>query len=69
MRFDYTNGLPKRYIVSVYNWNVEDHYYFHYLKDAKALFDKIVHGNPETGTIISLNDLVQDKRKEFVTIK
>lgn len=66
MRFDRTKGMKARYIVTLYGWNVQDHYYFHYLKEAKELFGKLNNGKHDKGTIISLSDLVKDKRLAFV---
>lgn len=65
MRFDYTKGQKARYIVSVY-WGdmiVEDHYYFHYYKEAEAMFDKL-KSDAKEGTHISLYDMVKDIRKK-----
>ena len=66
MRFDCTNGKTARYIVSVYNWNIDDHSYYHYYKDAKILFDKLKARDFENGTVISIYDLIKDQRKEFI---
>ena len=63
MRFDRTGGLKERYILSVYGQGVEDHYYYHYFKDADKMFDNLLRTPHENGTIISIYDLQKDVRK------
>lgn len=65
MKFDRTNGKNAVYIVTLYGETVADYYYYHYLKDAKNLFNRLKEGNHEKGTIISIYDLINDTRKEF----
>lgn len=66
MKFDYTHGNKAKYIVSIYGWNVADHYYCDSYKGAKQLFDSIKSEKHEEGTILSLSDSIKDVRKEFV---
>lgn len=65
MRFDFTSGKEARYIISVYSWNIEDHIYYHYYKEAKWYFDRLVEKGFEDGVVVSLYDLKNDKRKCF----
>ena len=64
MRFDMTQGKSPRYMVSVYGWDIEDKYYFHYLADAKALIEKL-RKKLRKGTALSLWDMDKDVRKMF----
>ena len=66
MKFDYTNGKTAKYGVTVYSWNVNDINYFHYLKDAKAFFEKLKNKEYEPDTIISIYDLKKDIRKSYM---
>ena len=68
MRFDYTKGKSKKYVVTAYAWNVQDHYYFHYLKDAKEMLEKLKSHQWEKGTILSITDMIKDQRKAFVRL-
>lgn len=65
MKFDYTNGKKARYMTSAYGWNIEDHYYFHYYRDAKAMLAKLVK-EADPDTIVSVYDIGADVRKDFV---
>ena len=65
MKFDYTKGNVAKYIVSVYNWNLNDHYYFHYYNDAKKMFNELSSKKFDEGTSISISDIVKDIRKDF----
>lgn len=65
MRFDHTKGKTARYVVTLYGWNVEDHSYFHYYKEAKSLFDRL-KGHQDCGTVLSIYDLSKDVRKDFI---
>lgn len=69
MMFFCTKGKPAVYLVSIYNWNVEDKTYFHYLKDAKAFFERAKHMPHENGTVISIYDIKKDIRKAFYKVK
>lgn len=64
MRFDHTRGKTAKYVVNLYAWNVEDHSYFHYYKEAKALFDRLKK-KQDNGTTLSIYDLQKDERKAF----
>ena len=66
MRFDYTHGNRAKYIVSLYGWNVGDHYYCDSYKQAKRIFDDIKNREHEKGTTLSLSDIAKDIRKEFM---
>lgn len=66
MHFDRTNGKEERYIVNLYSWDVEDHYYYHSYREAKNLFDKIKNEKHKEGTAISIYDIKNDVRKEFI---
>lgn len=68
MRFDYTKGQEARYMTSVYGVNVEDHYYYHIYKEAKAAFDRLKGLEHEPGTSISVYDLKNDVKKEFARV-
>lgn len=70
MKFDRTKGKKARYLVSVYGWNVEDRYYYHYYREAKALFNEIkgkrtTSGN---GNVVSVYDIEKDVRKDFARL-
>lgn len=65
MKFDHTQGKEARYIVSIYAWNVNDMYYYHTFKDAKALYNRIKEEGLERGTILSISDMKKDIRKGF----
>lgn len=66
MRFDYTEGKVANYLVSAHYETVSDYYYFHYLKAANEVFERIVNNhNPKERIIIALDDLVKDKRKKL----
>lgn len=66
MRFDYTHGEGAKYLVSLYGFNVEDHYYYHTYREAKRAFKTIKDSKQAEGTILSLTDIVKDCRKEFM---
>ena len=42
MRFDRTSGKEARYMVTLYGWNVEDHYYCDSYKTAKKILKNII---------------------------
>lgn len=65
MRFDYTHGNKAKYMVSLYGFNVEDHYYCDTYKGAKAVYDGLLGASHAKGTVLSLSDLTKDVRKEF----
>lgn len=65
MRFDRTKGLKAKYIVTLYGWNVDDRYYCHYFRDAKAIFESIKAKGLEKGSATSIYDLEKDERKAF----
>ncbi len=66
MRFDKTNGKEARYMVTLYGWNVEDHYYCDSYKAAKMIFDEISHKDHEKGVALSIYDMKKDIRKAFI---
>lgn len=69
MRFDYTKGQSAKYLVSVYYGMLEDHYYFHYYKDAKKLFEDLKSKKEDLGgASVSINDLEKDIRKDYARI-
>lgn len=65
MRFDRTKGMKARYMVNVYGQRVEDHYYYHYFKEADKFFNELLRIPQEQGTILSIWDLQKDVRKGF----
>lgn len=65
MIFDRTNGKEAKYMVTLYGWNVNDGYYFHYMKDAKETFEKLKSEYLAEGLVVSIYDLKEDKRKAF----
>ena len=65
MKFDYTKGKSAKYMVSLYGWNVQDRYYFHYMKEAKDTFEQIKANHLKAGLIASIYDLKTDERKAF----
>ena len=65
MRFDYTQGRPAKYLVSVYAFNVHDLYFYADYKAAKAGFNELGKTPHDRGTVLSLYDLKNDVRKEF----
>lgn len=66
MRFDYTKGKDARYMVSIYGETIEDKYYYHYHKEAKAMFEQMKKHGFEKGTALSIYDIKQDIRKAFI---
>ena len=66
MRFDRTNGKEVRYMVTLYGWNVEDHYCCDSYKTAKKIFDEISHKDHEKGVALSIYDMKKDIRKAFI---
>ena len=62
MKFDYTKGKTAKYRVTIYSWNVNDIYYFHYLSEAKAFLKKLKNKEYEPDTIISIYDLESAER-------
>ena len=66
MRFDRTSGKEARYMVTLYGWNVEDHYYCDSYKAAKKIFDGISHKDHEKGVALSIYDMKKDIRKAFI---
>lgn len=66
MNFNYTHGNKTKYIVSLYGWNVEDHYYCDTYKGAKRIFDSIKGKKHESGTTLTIADAVKYVRKEFI---
>lgn len=65
MRFDRTNGKEARYMVNIYEGNVDDHYYYHYFRDADKMFNGLLRIPKKKGTSISLYDMKKDVRKAF----
>ena len=66
MRFDYCKGKSAKYVVSVYYEIVEDHYYFHYYKEAKDFFERLKSNNTQGVTrTIKVSDLTKDITKDF----
>ena len=43
-------------MVSIHRWNVDDHYYLHYYRDAKKLFDEIKQKEEDASVTIGLKD-------------
>ena len=56
--------MTARYMVSLYGWNVEDHYYYHYFNKAKKLYESL-KAEQKPGTTLSIYDIAKDIRKEF----
>ena len=67
MKIDYTKGKEPKYLVSIYGWDIEDSYYFHYYEDAKQLFESIRKHEHE-GAAVSLYDLKKDVRRAFARL-
>lgn len=65
MKFDRTHGKEAMYMVSIYAFNVQDQYYFHYFKDAKKFFDEMLQVPQGKGVVISIWDIKNDIRKAF----
>ena len=65
MKYDYTRGQSPRYLVSIYGFDVEDKYYYHYYSHARILFNKLVWKYAGRGYAISISDLATDTRKDF----
>ena len=65
MRFDRTNGKAAKYMVSIYEGLIEDHYYYHYKKDAEGFFDKLLRTPRTKGTRMTIYDLQKDKQIAF----
>lgn len=65
MTFDYTHGQTPKYLVSVYGFNVEDKYYYHYYHRARLHFMTLIDRYRGMGFAISISDLITDERKEF----
>ena len=66
MRFDYTNGNRPTHCVSVYNWSLNDIFYYDDYEKAKAKYDTVSAKKWSKGTIVSLNDMTKGERKEHV---
>lgn len=64
MRFDYTDGKKAKYIVNHYNWNVEDHSYYHSYSEAKEAFERLKKV-VQKGGVVSIYDMEKDVRKAF----
>ena len=64
MRFDNTEGKNPKYMVTVYGWSIEDHYYYAEYRRALNMFKKLRDSVPG-GTSVSLYDMVKDVRKEY----
>lgn len=66
MRFDYTKGKKARYVVSLYGWNIEDHYYFNNYKEAGEMYKQLLKKHKdEVATCLGIYDLDKDIRKAF----
>lgn len=68
MEFNWTKGKSTRYLVDVHRWGVSDKFYFHYLREAKALFKKLLADEHPTDTTIIIYDVVNDVHKEFIRL-
>ena len=66
MRFDCTHGNKAKYIVSLYGWDVEDHFYCDTFKNAKRIFNIAKGTKFRKGTALSLYNIQKDIRKEYV---
>jgi hypothetical protein len=66
MRFDYTNGRPAKYLVSIYCFNCHDLLLYPDYRTAKAAFKKLKEEPHDKGTVLSLYDYQKDVRKEMV---
>jgi hypothetical protein len=67
MKFDYTHGKEAKYIVSLYSWNVSDHYYMSDLDVAEKVYEKIVK-NCKKGDLVSIYDIKKDRKLRGVSI-
>ena len=67
MRFDYTHGKEPRYMVSVHREMTSDHMYHHYYQNALEMYEQ-AKLKEDKGTAISIYDLKNDVRKEFVKL-
>lgn len=68
MRFDYTKGKEAKYLVGIHGENFGDQYYFHYYKEAKAMFDKMKENHRGSGVALNLYDMTNDVRKAFLKL-
>lgn len=66
MKFNFTNGKTAKYMVSVYKWNQQDCYYYHFFKDAMKKFESLKSLPFEKDTVVSIYDVKNDIRKAFV---
>ena len=66
MKFDRTNGKTAKYVLTIYGERVEDHYYYHYYKEADKHFDQLLRCVWDKGTILSIYDLKKDVQKNFI---
>ena len=55
-------------MVTIYRGFVNDHFYYHYYKQAKDFFEGIKNGGIEVGNTISVYDLSKDIRKDFARL-
>lgn len=70
MRFFHTHGKDAKYLISLYNWNLEDHHYYDTFAEARKAFNKFVDGDTlEKDTVVSMYDLKKDVRKAFVRVQ
>lgn len=63
MRFDHTAGKKPRYVIGVHYTMTDDHIYHHYYRMAVAEFEHLK--KQERNAVISLYDIVNDKRKLY----
>lgn len=68
MRFDRTQGKEARYLVGVYGWNVQDYYYYHEYREAKAMFEQLKAHKWAKGTALHITDMKRDVRKDYVRV-
>lgn len=61
------NLADAKYGVTVYGWNINDIYYFENHRKAKKFFGSIIGSRKwDKGTIISIYDLVNDVKKDWI---
>lgn len=69
MRFYYNKEKEPKYMVSLYAMNVEDHWYYDNMKQAKDKVMSLTETEWEYDVAISLWNMKKDERKIFIKIE
>ena len=69
MRFYYNKEKEPKYMVSLYAWNIEDHWYYDNMRQAKDKVMNLTETEWESDVTISLHNMRRDERKIFIKIE